>query len=196
MDQSATELRADIAETRTNLGETLEAIGDRVSPGRMMERRRNRLTRGFVDVRDRIMGSASSMTHDAAEMTGDAVHRVEQAPEMVRERTAGSPLVAGGVAFGIGALVAAAIPPSRTEREMARTVGEKIEPLKEETAVVARDVADKVQEGAKEAVAEVKQAASESASHVAETVKGDHEGPSPASTGQSGSSSSAFPDVP
>ena len=175
MDQSATELRADIAETRANLGETLEAIGDRVSPGRMVERRRNRMARGFADIKDRIMGSASSMSHEAVDMTTDAVHKVEQTPEMVRERTAGSPLVAGGVAFGIGALIAAAIPPSRTERQMASTVGEKIEPLKDEAGAMAREVADTVQEGAKEAVEEVKAAASEGASHMAEAVKGEPE---------------------
>jgi len=191
MDQSATELREDIAETRANLGETLEAIGDRVSPGRMVERRRNRMTRGFADVKNRIMGTASSMSHEAADATSDAMHKVEQTPEMLRERTAGSPLIAGGVAFGIGALIAAAIPPSRTEREVASTVGEKIEPLKEEATAMARDVADKVQEGAKEAVEEVKEVASESASHVADTVKGDQgSGSSSVSTGATGTTDS------
>ena len=62
MGQSATELKQEIAQTRQNLGETLDAIGDRVSPGRMVERRKNRMTRGFQNVRERVMGTASSMT--------------------------------------------------------------------------------------------------------------------------------------
>ena len=41
MGQSADELRHDIEATRGQLGETLDAIGDRVSPGRMIERRKN-----------------------------------------------------------------------------------------------------------------------------------------------------------
>ena len=55
MGQSATELKQEIAQTRQNLGETLDAIGDRVSPGRMVERRKNRMARGFQNVRDRVI---------------------------------------------------------------------------------------------------------------------------------------------
>ena len=36
MGTSAEELRRDIAQTREDLGETIDAIGDRVSPGRVM----------------------------------------------------------------------------------------------------------------------------------------------------------------
>ena len=45
MGQSAEELRYEIADTRAELGQTLDAIGDRVSPGRMIERRKNRFVR-------------------------------------------------------------------------------------------------------------------------------------------------------
>jgi hypothetical protein len=48
MGQSAEELRRDIERTREGLGETLDAIGDRVSPGRIMERKKNRVTARFA----------------------------------------------------------------------------------------------------------------------------------------------------
>jgi len=47
MGQNADELRRNIETTRENLGETVEAIGDRVSPGRMIERRKNRVMTNF-----------------------------------------------------------------------------------------------------------------------------------------------------
>ena len=57
MGQSADELRRDIEETRYGLTDTLDAIGDRVSPGRVIERRKNRAVQGLQSVRDRVMGS-------------------------------------------------------------------------------------------------------------------------------------------
>ena len=42
MGQSAEELRREIEETRDNLTGTVDAIGDRVSPGRIVERKTNR----------------------------------------------------------------------------------------------------------------------------------------------------------
>ena len=50
MGQSAEELRRDIEQTRNGLGNTMEAIGDRVSPSRMMERRKNRFRNGVQHV--------------------------------------------------------------------------------------------------------------------------------------------------
>ena len=43
MGQGPEELRHDIERRRDDLGETIDAIGDRVSPGRIIERRRNRI---------------------------------------------------------------------------------------------------------------------------------------------------------
>ena len=59
MGQSADELRRDIEQTRDGLCDTLDAIGDRVSPGRVLERRKNRAVQGIQSLRDRVMGSVS-----------------------------------------------------------------------------------------------------------------------------------------
>ena len=189
MGQSATELKQEIAQTRQNLGETLDAIGDRVSPGRMVERRKNRMVRGFQNVRERVMGTASSMTDSMSSSAHGAVGSIEHSPEMVRERAAGNPMVAGAVAFGVGALVAAAIPPTRMERERASQIGEKLEPMKQEVMDTAKEVAQDLKEPAKEAVSEVRGAASEAAGEVRSTVSpGSGSGSSGGST--SGSTSS------
>ena len=72
MGQSAEELRYEIADTRAELGQTLDAIGDRVSPGRMIERRKNRFVVGMRSAKDRIMGTAS----DAGTAVTDRVQGV------------------------------------------------------------------------------------------------------------------------
>jgi hypothetical protein len=188
MGQSATELRYEIAQTRQQMGETMDAIGDHVSPGRMMERRKNRMARGFQSVRDRVMGSASSTGHSMSSSAHGAMESIEHSPEMVRERTAGSPLVAGAVAFGIGALVAAAIPPSRKEQEHAGELAERLQPVKDELMGAARGVAEDLREPAKEAVDEVKGAASSAAEDVKGTAKGNAEAVTGSSTGRTAGS--------
>ena len=65
MGQSTYELRRDIEQTRADLGETLDAIGDRVSPGRMIERRKNRMTSGIRSFKDRVMGTAEQAARTA-----------------------------------------------------------------------------------------------------------------------------------
>ena len=86
MGQTTEELRQQIADTRGDLTDTLDAIGDRVSPGRVIERRKNRMTAGVRSTLDRLMGTA----HDAADAVRDT-------PGSVGSSTQGAPLVAGGV---------------------------------------------------------------------------------------------------
>ena len=58
MGETTEELRQQIEQTRNGLGDTLDAIGDRVSPGRMVERSKNRMTGG---VRSAIGGPALTL---------------------------------------------------------------------------------------------------------------------------------------
>ena len=65
MGQTAEELRAqqlreEIAQGRSELSGTLDAIGDRVSPRRIAERRVNRIFGVFGTVRERVMGTAKT----------------------------------------------------------------------------------------------------------------------------------------
>ena len=112
MGQSATELRRDIERTREGLGETLDAIGDRVSPGRIVERRKNRMTSGLRTAKERIMGTIDDATqavseraHDLGDDATDALDQMKEMPSGVRERTQGAPMIAGAIAFGVGLLL-------------------------------------------------------------------------------------------
>ena len=182
MGQSPEELRYEIADTRAELGQTLDAIGDRVSPGRMIERRKNRFVVGMRSAKDRIMGTASDASHAVTDRVqgvgdgiagtaGEAVDTVRGAPEVARQQAQGNPMMVGAVAFGVGFLVAAAFPPSRTEEQLAEQAMEKAEPVKQQLIESGQEVAEHLKESATEAVGQVKQTATESAGQVADTAK-------------------------
>jgi ElaB/YqjD/DUF883 family membrane-anchored ribosome-binding protein len=171
MGQSADELRRDIEDTRYGLTDTLDAIGDRVSPGRVIERRKNRAIQGIQSVRDRVMGSVVEARDSVADTTGSAVDTVTSTPDALRQQTQGSPLAAGAIAFGVGFLVAAAFPASQPEQQAAQALMDKAEPLKEELTAIGTDVAQQVKGDAREAVEEVKTTAADSKQAVTATVK-------------------------
>lgn len=178
MGQSPEELRRDIERTREGLGETLDAIGDRVSPGRIMERRKNKVTYGLRSVRERVMGTVSDTGHsltDTMHSVGDsatgAVGHVREMPGTVREQAQGAPVMAGALAFGLGFLIAAAFPPSQAERQAGAKVMEKVEPLKEELTSAGKEMAEHLREPAMDAANQVKDAAKESAQTLTDTAK-------------------------
>ncbi|MBA3287149.1 MAG: DUF3618 domain-containing protein [Acidimicrobiia bacterium] len=171
MGQSAEELRHDIADTRAELGSTMDAIGDRVSPGRIIERRKNRLTAGMRSVKERVMGTASDTTSSVAESAHSAADTVRAAPEAALEQTHGHPMAAGAVAFGVGFLAAAIWPPSRAETDAASRMLDKAEPVKQAVVESAKEVAGDLKESAAEAVEQVKQTATEGAQEVGATAK-------------------------
>ncbi len=156
MGQTAEELRQDIAETRDNLSGTLDAIGDRVSPGRVIERRKNRMTAGVRSALDRVMGTA----HDAADA-------VREAPSSVGSGTQGAPLVAGGIAFAAGFLLAVAFPPTEQETQL---TGQLVEPVKDELSNVGHELADHLKEPAQEALEQVKGTAQDGVAAVKDTA--------------------------
>ena len=80
MGANTASLRQEIEGTRSDLGETLDAIGDRVSPGRVIERRKNRMFQGVESA------APSGDGHRARRGGG-----VGDVPDMVREGTEGAP---------------------------------------------------------------------------------------------------------
>jgi hypothetical protein len=178
MGQSTEELRRDIAQTRGELGETLDAIGDRVSPGRMIERRKNRASNTLKSVRDRVMGSASDTGHalaDAGHAIGETasgtVDTLKGSPVVVRRQTQGNPLVAGAIAFGVGLLTASVFKPSEIEKQAAGQLMDKAEPLTQELKQMGQDTVEHLKEPARAAIEQVKETAADGAHSVAETTK-------------------------
>ena len=181
MGQSAEQLRREIEYTRGDLGETLDAIGDRLSPGRMMERRKNRMRSGLQTVRERVMGTVSDTgscrgavadtAGGVADAAGGAVSTLKETPDTVRQQTQGNPLAAGAIAMGVGVLLATVFPATEKERRAADQLMDKAEPLKDELMETGREMAEHLKEPAREAVEQVKEAASEGTQAVTDTAR-------------------------
>jgi hypothetical protein len=153
-------MRQEIEQTRTEMSGTLEAIGDRVSPSRQIERRWNRMRLGGRRAKERVMGSADDMRGWLTEKAHDIGDAPDAAMQGVKSSTQGSPLIAGAVAVGVGALAGALIPVGRREREiMAEPAHALLEPVKEQVSEMRQEVMDDLREPIQHAVAEVKDGA-------------------------------------
>jgi len=167
------------------MGQTLEAIGDRLSPERVVERRKAAMGQGFRRMREAVMGSPGYVepaTHRLAERTQgaaasatdaarSAAESVQRAPERIADQARGNPIAAGLVAFGVGMLVATAFPKTRTEEDLVDAVRPQLDLAKEELRDAGRELASDAKEQAKTAAQEVSVAGKEAASNVAEQTK-------------------------
>jgi len=177
MGKSPEELRGDIAHTRDHLTGTIDAIGDRVVPGRIVERRKQEFRSRLSGIKDTVMGSAEDLSHRTGQAGGhftdrlsDANDWARQAPETARHRTEGSPLAAGLVAFGAGLLAAAIFPGTQTEGRVAHKVQEAAEPLAEEAKQAGKELISDLQPAAQEAAGQVKETAVAGAGQVKDTA--------------------------
>jgi gas vesicle protein len=173
---------------------TIDAIAERTSPSRIVGRQRRRMSDRVHHVREVVMGTADEAygtTQDRARGMVDAVQEragsiadtagagmhkaadeIRQIPEAARYRTQGSPLAAGLIAFGAGALAAAVVPSSRTERQAASRIQAGAEPMVQELMEVGQQVVESVKGNAQQAVHEVKDSATDAARQVADETKG------------------------
>jgi uncharacterized protein YjbJ (UPF0337 family) len=183
--QTADELKVDIERRRENLSGTVDAIEDRVLPGRIIERRRQAVRNRLSSARDRMMGTRDQVTGTISDAAGQAASRVPdvtEVPVRVADQTRGAPLIAGSVAFGLGALIAMLLPETETEHHVA----EKVQPQLAAATDAAKDVGrqaletaqevsqgavEELKESAAERVAEVKDQAKKSGEQVRETAK-------------------------
>jgi hypothetical protein len=171
MGERTEELRREIESTRGDLGNTLDAIGDRVSPGRIIERRKNRISGGFRSMSDKVMGKAHNATGSVSDAGQSAFGTLQDAPDRARQSTQGAPVMAGVIAFAAGFVLAAVIPPTDTEKEASSHLADKVAPIKAELASVGHDVADHLKAPVADAVDHVKSAAKDQAADVTHSAK-------------------------
>jgi len=166
MGQTTEDLRAQIADQRDTLGRDLEAIGDRVSPSRMAQRRKAAVRERWQSTKSRVMGSADTATNklsDTASGMGDAVTSVPQRAVDVAE---GNPLAVGLVAFGAGLVVATLLPETESEKKLAAKVQPTIEQAASQVGGSAQGAIEQMKPAVQEAVDEVKSSARDSAQQV------------------------------
>ena len=65
----------------------------------------------------------------------------------MKRKAQGNPLAAGMIAFGLGMLVSSLIPSTEKEREAVSQLQENLEPVKEKTSEVARDIGERPEAG-------------------------------------------------
>ena len=166
-------VRSEIDDTREHLGQTVDAIGDRVLPGRILERRKESTAQSLRSWRDRLMGVADETGHQLADTASSTVDQVRGAPQSLAHRTEGSPLAVGGVAFAVGVLAAAVWRPTRPERDIVERVTDAAPELTTQVSEIARDAAESVKGEAVEAANEVRSTVAEAATATKDAATGD-----------------------
>lgn len=168
------QIQRDIESTRENLRTDVDRFTEKVSPGRVVGRRVDRVKTGASSIRERVMGALpdTGQVKDAASSVKDSASSVGEtaagAPQAVRRQTQGSPLAAGVVAFGVGMVVSSLIPASERERELVQAGEERAKgPLQEK----ASEIAGELQEPARQAAEQIKQTAQQKASETAQEAK-------------------------
>jgi hypothetical protein len=172
MGQTAEELRAQLGAQRAEVSRDLDAIGDHISPTRIIQRRRSAARQRFTDMKDRVMGVAESSVDEARHFGGAATDTVSgsvaTAVHGTRSAAEGNPLALGLVAFGAGLVAATVFPASRTERQLAEQAQPALEKAVSEVGPAARHVVDELKPAAQEAVADLKDAGKEAVAAVKE----------------------------
>jgi chromosome segregation ATPase len=175
------QIRRQIEGTRRELSANVNALTEKVSPSRAVERRIDRARGSLINLKDRIMGtahdfsvttgsSAGGVTERVSETASEAADALRSAPGAVRRQTEGNPLAAGLIAFGAGWLVSSLLPTTRKERELAgqatELASERLQPVAQQVRQAATEVRENLREPAQQAAQSVKSTASDAASTV------------------------------
>jgi cell division septum initiation protein DivIVA len=200
------QIRSEIDQTQRELSADVDALTEKISPQRMVERRVRRTRTAMTNVKDRLMGNTSDAYQTAGSVAsgvGDSVgarasaardtvtdtassaaDTVRSAPETVRHRAEGNPLAAGLIAFGAGWLLSSLLPASEPEQRVASQVKdfavEQGRPVAGQLGEAGQQAAEQLKESAQQRAETVRQTAADAAS----TVAGDAQSAASDVTGQ------------
>ena len=162
MSTNADQLRRNIEQTRGELSEDVDALADKVTPTKIVDRQTRKAKNAFGTAKDRVMGVVS----DAEDAVGDAAQATGELPRKAVDSAKGNPIAVGLIAFGTAWLLSSLIPASRKEQELAASVKDAAAPLVNQATSAAMDAAESLREPAQEALTAVKEVASESVTNV------------------------------
>lgn len=178
------QIRADIEDTRRELGGDVDALADKVRPSSIAHRQREKIKGAVTRARDTVMGTASDAVNTVGHEVGDMPHKAAQTAR-------GNPIAVGLIAFGVGMLAASLMPVSSKEKEFADSAKDMAAPAVDTLKESAQSVAENLKEPAKEAAESVKDAAQDAAANVKEASSGTERQASAPATGQNPPSSTA-----
>jgi len=167
MSTSPDAIRADIEQTRRELGGDVDALADKVTPSKIVDRQKDKVRGAFGSLRNRIMGAAD----DAGSALSDAGSSVGDVKDRVVAKAEGNPIAVGLIAFGVGLLAASLIPASQREKDLAEDVKEQAQPLVDKVKDAASEAGRNLKEPAQNAANAVKDAATDAADTVKEEAK-------------------------
>jgi hypothetical protein len=174
MAQSTEEVRRDIESTRQDLSRDVDALSEKVSPGRIVQRRVEGTKGRLNSWKEKVMGAGgTSDTSGSIGSTNSSIsEKVSDMPETMRRQTEGNPLAAGLVAFAGGWLVSSLLPATRAEEQAAQAVQEKsselTEPVKQQLSEAAGEMKANLHDSAQQSVQAVKDTAADAAATVKE----------------------------
>ena len=172
-------IRRNIDATRADLSRNVDALTEKVSPGRVVSRNVDKAKGRLSSVKDRVMGSdddpyddgaLGSASDKASSVAGSIGDAATSAPSVARQKTQGNPLAAGLIAFGVGWLASSLLPASEKEQQAASavkdTASEHSDTLTAPLKVAAAGAKDNLAGPAQDAVESVKGTATDAAAHV------------------------------
>jgi|1185.fasta_scaffold191596_1 hypothetical protein len=168
MGQTTGQLKTELEHRRSDVSADLEALGDRVSPGRMADRRRAQMRQSMTRVKDRVMGPAAESAQTVREQASEIAGTVSDAPDVARRQVSGNPVAAGVIAFAAGVLVASMLPESEPEQRLAERVEPKLAEAVGETREAAMEAAQHLKPAAEDAARDVAARARDSADELKE----------------------------
>jgi hypothetical protein len=185
---SPEEIQAQIERTRADLSTDVDRLTDKVTPSHVASRQVERIKSRGSSLRDRVMGSADDNTgiRGAGDSVGSAVgstkdsvtsavgsarEAVGSAPQAARAQARGNPLAAGLVAFGVGMVIAALMPASDAEQQVAAQAEAKAKELAEPVKQAGQQMAQDMKPSVQSAVEEVKSTAQDATQQTTEQAK-------------------------
>jgi gas vesicle protein len=157
------QIRDEIERTRADLSQNVNTLADTANPAHAAKRQADKVKGAVFGAKDRVMGSVGDAGSGIGSAQSTVSDAVTDAPRQLRTRTAGNPLAAGLIAFGVGWLAASLLPASQAEQQAATKVKDAAAPM---VTDAAKQVADHLKEPAQQAVESVKDTATDAATTV------------------------------
>ncbi len=172
--EALTTTPADIEATRSNLTRDIDELSDKVSPARVLDRRKQAAKGRIGSVRDKVMGATgdagNGISSTASGAAGSVSDTASGAIDTLEARTQGNPLAAGLVAFGAGMLISALIPASSRETQAAQKLTQVAkdqgQPLIDEAKSAGQDLAADLKGSAADSAQQVQATAQDSVQHL------------------------------
>jgi hypothetical protein len=193
------QIRAEIERTQAALGQDVNALTEKVTPSKIVERRVDRVRSTMGRWKENVMGanpvgrgdvtsaaqgaagtasrgaqSVSDTAATAASTVSDAAstgaQALQEAPQLIRQQARGNPLAAGLIAFGAGWLVSSLLPASRKEQQLAGQAKDMAQQVGQPLAQTVGQAAAEVKESLRRPAQEAVESVRSTATEAGQTV--------------------------